>query len=825
MTHAPASATSSSSAFSEELLLRTIADRHLEVSWNYSIEFHPSKAHFCKRPPWERTDTTPILCHSGIFDPHVADILQSTSASSVRFSLNGGVWRPEWGMSPVFERGWAAPDGGHVEAEFPLSSKVPVGGQCGNVWSRGGMTPLSGAWIGVRRRLGGLLGASLAPSAPYASIIHHAPELIAPNKEHRKDIPEDAPQCSVRFRLDAPRERPGLNNIRPWGQLMPCGLGFGRTTSTHFRKSGSQDDLVLRGQTRLDEEYHGIGNLLQPHVFFGDAALFSALHMRAAASWECRSWRHRDRCKLTLETVMTTILSDVVVDYEHGKSKDIEKSPKKGFSLASLLSGKLEPFKGEEVYQHSIRNHNFNDWTSRSTKNRPMAKDEVSIDILGKINACPLANRSVVRTRLPAIIKIGGTQDKERALTWRNNSFATKPNLQRKKSLESWHFGSRTLINLTRYSAELVEFDEVEHPLYAVASVYGPRHTVNLTMNSSPDIPSYLRQWVSIETNSSTILNPIAPPSETTTSWFDQTPLAVNKRLLPMAAWRGGMLIDVTLQPEAISFDLWPDKIKLFSSSRFDRYLRFLEPIPESIITPFVHTLRVHVINNDCGAYKDSRTGTAKPKSSTFGLRDLPHKIHRTNSDIEIESYVHQHASMIIDILLPLEKIMLDMQSSCPPRVQLAYDFSPNLIEMELWPPEIARGFELPTSEVRLIASQNISAEFQTNEWPVHHSQLLSQSFFSPGILLVPPLLDFSMPFNVISLNSTLWAGLLGMIFNILTKPVHRQNKTKKRKPRKDNKTFKTVEEVKEEPQVRTQQKERDDAAQNENGEAKVDAL
>ena len=63
------------------------------------------------------------------------------------------------------------------------------------------------------------------------------------------------------------------------------------------------------------------------------------------------------------------------------------------------------------------------------------------------------------------------------------------------------------------------------------------------------------------------------------------------------------------------------------------------------------------------------------------------------------------------------------------------------------------------------------------------------------------------------------------MIFNILTKPVHRQNKTKKRKPRKDNKTFKTVEEVKEEPQVRTQQKERDDAAQNENGEAKVDAL
>ena len=87
---------------------------------------------------------------------------------------------------------------------------------------------------------------------------------------------------------------------------------------------------------------------------------------------------------------------------------------------------------------------------------------------------------------------------------------------------------------------ELVEFDEVEHPVYAVASVYGPRHTVNLTMNSSPDIPSYLRQWVSIETNSSTILNPIAPPSETTTSWFDQTPLAVNKRLLPMAAWRGG---------------------------------------------------------------------------------------------------------------------------------------------------------------------------------------------------------------------------------------------------------------------------------------------
>ena len=205
-------------------MLRTIADRHPRcLGIIASNSTHRSS--FLQTSTMGTDGYYSNIMPLGIFDPHVADILQSTSASSVRFSLNGGVWRPEWGMSPVFERGWAAPDGGHVEAEFPLSSKVPVGGQCGNVWSRGGMTPLSGAWIGVRRRLGTRRRIACS-SAPYASIIHHAPELIAPNKEHSADIPEDAPQCSVRFRLDASRERPGLNNIRPWGQLMPCGLGF-----------------------------------------------------------------------------------------------------------------------------------------------------------------------------------------------------------------------------------------------------------------------------------------------------------------------------------------------------------------------------------------------------------------------------------------------------------------------------------------------------------------------------------------------------------------------------------------------------------------------
>merc|ERR1711957_325829 len=45
-----------------------------------------------------------------------------------------------------------------------------------------------------------------------------------------------------------------------------------------------------------------------------------------------------------------------------------------------------------------------------------------------------------------------------------------------------------------------------------------------------------------------------------------------------------------------------------------------------------------------------------------------------------------------------------------------------------------------------------------------------STTLYSPSLLLIPPVPDMSMPFNVISLSCTLWAFVLGSLLNILVR-------------------------------------------------------
>mmetsp|Transcript_39968 Transcript_39968/g.78671 ORF Transcript_39968/g.78671 Transcript_39968/m.78671 type:complete len:314 (+) Transcript_39968:29-970(+) len=98
--------------FSEELLLRTVADRHLEVTWNFTLDFWPTEAHLCIN--WDEFDSSSQrssnrgggngngeLCHFGLFPRSVADLLHVSGAERFAVSLVGGVWRPEWGPSSL----------------------------------------------------------------------------------------------------------------------------------------------------------------------------------------------------------------------------------------------------------------------------------------------------------------------------------------------------------------------------------------------------------------------------------------------------------------------------------------------------------------------------------------------------------------------------------------------------------------------------------------------------------------------------------------------------------------------------------------------------
>jgi hypothetical protein len=73
--------------------------------------------------------------------------------------------------------------------------------------------------------------------------------------------------------------------------------------------------------------------------------------------------------------------------------------------------------------------------------------------------------------------------------------------------------------------------------------------------------------------------------------------------------------------------------------------------------------------------------------------------------------------------------------------------FTSQVVPMEHWPPDQARGFELPGASVALV--HNVSCF----EFSSIFEAIVEPWAQSPGLLYLPPLLDFSMPFNVMTLN------------------------------------------------------------------------
>ncbi|OJJ45312.1 hypothetical protein ASPZODRAFT_69576 [Penicilliopsis zonata CBS 506.65] len=96
----------------------------------------------------------------------------------------------------------------------------------------------------------------------------------------------------------------------------------------------------------------------------------------------------------------------------------------------------------------------------------------------------------------------------------------------------------------------------------------------------------------------------------------------------------------------------------------------------------------------------------------------------------------------------------LELALSVPPasRVTLTYDFEKAILRYTEYPPDANRGFNVAPAVIKLAASNN-------------HAYLRTTS-----LLLPLPTPDFSMPYNVIILTSTVIALAFGSIFNLLTR-------------------------------------------------------
>ena len=97
------------------------------------------------------------------------------------------------------------------------------------------------------------------------------------------------------------------------------------------------------------------------------------------------------------------------------------------------------------------------------------------------------------------------------------------------------------------------------------------------------------------------------------------------------------------------------------------------------------------------------------------------------------------------------DSTLLQHQFILPPQssVRLTIGYDPVLLPFQRFPPDPNRGMELPPS------------------WVVWNS---THTLYSPSLLLLPPVPDMSMPFNIISLTCTLYAFVIGSIINTIVR-------------------------------------------------------
>lgn len=111
----------------------------------------------------------------------------------------------------------------------------------------------------------------------------------------------------------------------------------------------------------------------------------------------------------------------------------------------------------------------------------------------------------------------------------------------------------------------------------------------------------------------------------------------------------------------------------------------------------------------------------------------------------------------------------LELLISVPPAstVVLTYDFDKAILRYTEYPPDANRGFDIAPAVIRILPSSNSSGRASSLS-----TSLMAEAVYlrSTSLLLPLPTPDFSMPYNVIILTSTVMALAFGGIFNLLVR-------------------------------------------------------
>ena len=118
--------------------------------------------------------------------------------------------------------------------------------------------------------------------------------------------------------------------------------------------------------------------------------------------------------------------------------------------------------------------------------------------------------------------------------------------------------------------------------------------------------------------------------------------------------------------------------------------------------------------------------------------------------------------------LHPDGTILLERTLFMPPdsSIYMMVDFDEAYLPFQKFPADPNRGVDVFTSEATFTPIVLSSASLETRSSPSPPSVTV----YSPSLVILPPVPDMSMPFNVISLSCTLWAFVLGSLLNTLVR-------------------------------------------------------
>ena len=177
-----------------------------------------------------------------------------------------------------------------------------------------------------------------------------------------------------------------------------------------------------------------------------------------------------------------------------------------------------------------------------------------------------------------------------------------------------------------------------------------------------------------------------------------------------------------------------------------------LDVLPGALIKPKINTLRMMLYEGE-GAGKDCFIPPLNTSECSSNQSSYLRCSEMLLSDLQSHNLVlNSDGTWLIE-----RTVMLNPDSS----LWMMIDFDEAYLPFQKFPADANRGIDAFPSRAKF------SIEAAT---PI--------TLYSSSLLLLPPVPDMSMPFNVISLSCTLWAFVLGSLLNILTKRATESVKT-----------------------------------------------